>query len=211
MKDSLKQNIKSSIFYDLIKYIRDRREIILWENKGKPLTLPSCLKHKTIIRHGHQFSLKILIETGTYLGETLWATRKLFDKIFSIEVDRDLFQMGKIRFAKFPHINIIHGDSGKILGNLLPQINEACLFWLDGHYSGGITGKATLETPITDELNHIFNHHIKGHVILIDDARCFNGQCGYPTISDLHNFVLHTNPNFIFKVEDDIIRIYQSP
>jgi hypothetical protein len=85
------------------------------------------------------------------------------------------------------------------------------LFWLDGHYSGGITAKGPLDTPIVKELDSILNHSVTGHVILIDDARCFVGENDYPTIDELRE-ILHTErPRWVFEVKDDIIRIHEKP
>jgi hypothetical protein len=66
-------------------------------------------------------------------------------------------------------------------------------FWLDGHYSDGITFKGDKDTPIVDELNHIsMNLDRYNEVcVLIDDVRCFDPECpyvftGYPTPAVLH-------------------------
>ena len=88
------------------------------------------------------------------------------------------------------------------------KINERAIFWLDGHYSDGITAKGDLNTPILKELEAILSHNIKDHIILIDDARCFVGKDDYPTIEQLKNFVYKRNNNLKFEIEYDIIRIY---
>jgi len=107
------------------------------------------------------------------------------------------------------NITIIHGDSGEVLGEVLAHINQPCLFWLDGHYSGGITVKGELETPIRRELSHIFRHSIAGcHVIIIDDARGFTGEYDYPTIEELRDISRLAGFDS-FEVKNDIIRIHK--
>ena len=86
---------------------------------------------------------------------------------------------------------------------------EPCLFWLDGHYSAGITAKGEKETPIWEELEHICDHPIKNHVILIDDASLFVGKNDYPNLDSLQKFVESRFPDNIFEVRDDMIRIYK--
>ena len=54
-----------------------------------------------------------------------------------------------------PHVTIFQGDSATVLPKLLATIQEPCLFWLDGHYSGGITALGKSITPILDELQTI--------------------------------------------------------
>ena len=93
--------------------------------------------------------------------------------------------------------------------DLLHSISRPCLFWLDAHYCGSITAKGNSITPIIEELQHIFNHHINDHVILIDDARAFIGQNDYPTIDELKEFIYKHHQECIIEIKNDIIRIYQ--
>jgi tetratricopeptide (TPR) repeat protein len=159
--------------------------------------------------YARRFCIRTFVETGTFQGAMIRATRQSFDRIYSIELDENLYQRAKKEFSSFDHITIIHGDSSEVLPVLLAEIVEPCLFWLDAHFSGGITAKGTLLTPIKQELIHIFTHPIKDHVVLIDDARLFNGQNDYPTLEELRHLVLNRLPDGILVVEDDIIRIHK--
>jgi len=104
-------------------------------------------------------------------------------------------------------VHIHQGDSGEVLGAVIAPLEEPCLFWLDGHYSGGITALGAESTPILRELEAIAAHPIPAHVILIDDARCFTGTDGYPTIDDLGALARRLWPDCEFRVADDILRI----
>ncbi len=57
--------------------------------------------------------------------------------------------------SKMSHITLYQGDSGVLLPEIISEVSEPVLFWLDGHYSGEGTGKAVLETPIIEEVNVI--------------------------------------------------------
>ena len=94
---------------------------------------------------------------------------------------------------------------------LLHDIHEPALFWLDGHYSGGFTARGDKETPVEAELRAILAHPVKGHVILIDDARCFTGVNDYPPISAMQRWVQEANAGYTCEVDTDIIRILPSP
>ncbi len=148
-----------------------------------------------------------LVETGTYRGDMIEACKDRFNKIYSIEIDPELWRQAKERFLKYPHVNILQGDSADVLPQILQKIEGPCVFWLDGHYSGGVTGKGERETPIVSELGHIRRHN-QPDVILIDDARLFNGTHDYPEISELRGKVLELWPENVFEVSDDVIRIY---
>ena len=207
--ESIKQAIKKTIPDDVLKLRRDLEARRTWEKQGRPSPPPHIIKEELIRDYAKTFNTSILIETGTYLGDMVHAMRKTFSKIVSFELDKTLADQARERFANDNHTQIIQGDSGKLLGDYLATINEPCLFWLDGHYSGGITAKGALETPIKNELTAILSHPVDGHVILIDDARCFTGENDYPTIEDLKSFVAARKPNHQFSVEHDVIRIHK--
>ncbi len=160
----------------------------------------------TLINTASQNSINVLIETGTYFGDTPYNTKNYFDAIYSIELSDTLASFAKKRFKNDSNINIIQGDSGKIFKQLLPTIKQRIIFWLDGHYSGGVTALGDNVAPIMDELNHIINHSIKDHIILIDDARLFDGTNGYPTIDEIDSLLKET-PYGIFDINNDIIHI----
>jgi hypothetical protein len=209
MLNSIKQVIKRTIPDDVLKLRRDLEARRTWEKQGRPSPPPHIVKEELIKNYARTFNTKILIETGTYLGDMVHAMKKSFSRIISFELDHNLATQAQQRFAHDNHIEIVQGDSGKLLGEHLLTINEPCLFWLDGHYSGGITAKGALETPIKNELTAILSHKVDGHVILIDDARCFTGENDYPTLDELRNFVAAHKPNYKFSVEHDAIRIHK--
>lgn len=155
-----------------------------------------------------EFKTEVLIETGTYLGGMISAMRPRFKKIISIELSPVLSARAKLRFQRHTHIEILEGNSGTLLQIALKNISQACLFWLDGHYSSGFTAKADIETPIVEELLTVFNHPVKNHVMLIDDARLFNGTQDYPTIEEIHELVQKHRPDYDCYVLNDVIRIH---
>ena len=208
MLDSIKDIVKKTIPYEVLKLHRDRKALRSWERIGRSSPPPHIVKETLIKEYARAFNTRILVETGTYLGDMVYAMRKSFSRILSFELDQALYEQACKRFAADDHIEIIHGDSGQLLADYLTKINEPCLFWLDGHYSGGITARGELDTPIKRELEHVFAHPIGGHVILIDDARCFTGQNDYPTLEELQRYVSERTQGGQFSLEDDVIRIH---
>ncbi len=110
-------------------------------------------------------------------------------------------------FKAEKHIKLICGDSGVEIMNLMSKIDEPALFWLDAHYSGGVTAKGEIDTPIYKELHHILNAPDRGHVIIIDDARNFGSDRNYPNMEELKDFVNSKRANLEIAIEDDSIRI----
>jgi len=106
------------------------------------------------------------------------------------------------------NVELIHGDSGKELPKIVARLDAPALFWLDGHYSGGDTARGDTDTPVNEELRAIFQPGGLQHIVLIDDARCFGTQPGYPTIEQVRQLVATVRPGWQVEVAGDCIRIF---
>lgn len=179
-----------------------------WVSSGRPVPPPHIVKQRIVEGYAKEFHVNTLIETGTYLGDMVYAMRHKFNKIISIELSNDLSVAARVRFRNYSHIDILSGDSAVLLPVQVDKLSGPCLFWLDGHYSGGITAKSSTETPILTELNSIFAHRLKNHVILIDDASCFDGSHDYPTLQELQEIITTRSPCYHLSVKDDVIRLH---
>ena len=202
---------QTALFHPLRNIYRayqDQKQYRRWLKADKSIPPPHRVKQLVLKEYADHYHPRIFIETGTFLGDMVYALRQSFDQIYSIELSEELWARCNKRFAKQGHISIPHGDSGQVLPDLLSRIKAPCLFWLDGHYSAGITAKGNKETPILEELEYIFAHQIKDHTILIDDARLFTGQQGYPHLETVQDLVMKRDPSKIFEVHHDIIRIH---
>lgn len=192
----------------LIPGALDAKEIFDWKYRlNEKGAAPHPLKQKVIKQYQKKYNATIFVETGTYMGKMVDAMKNIFSKMYSIELGDELHANAVKKFAEYKHIEIVHGDSGEMMPKVLENIDDVALFWLDGHYSGGITATAELETPIKKELEAIFSHKIKNHVILIDDARMFVGSNDYPTMEELSTFVKEVRSDAHIENKEDIIRI----
>ena len=206
----MKQLLKEILYHPVSNWLsvsRKKKELIEWERNGRPAPAPHIIKQLTISWFAEKFGLGILVETGTYYGDMVEAMKGEFSQIYSIELSKELYQDAKKRFEGEDSIEIIHGDSGIELGNLIGRINQPALFWLDGHYSAGDTAKGDKDTPIFEELGHIFNRTHSGDVVIIDDARLFGTDPAYPSIEELSDFIKAKRSDVNIEVEDDSIRI----
>jgi len=211
MKRLLKEAIKKNYFPRKLKYIVERkihdRDIAKWERCGKPIPPPHIVKQRTLKYYAEKFNLNLFVETGTYYGDMVEAMKDNFQQIYSIELSEKLYELAKIRFNAEKNIILIQGDSGTALRNLINKIEQPTLFWLDGHYSGGVTAKSDQNTPILQELSHIFNAKVLPHVVIIDDAYSFETDPSYPNINKLVDFIKSNRPNTNIEIKDNIIRI----
>lgn len=206
-KQLLKKILPSSLLFK-IKLLKLSNQIQQWQDKqyGLPFPISEHAKQLTIEYYQRKYAYSTFIETGTYLGEMVNAQKKNFSKIISIELDKSLHLKAVKRFASYPNIIILQGDSSNVLPEIINDLNEPAIFWLDGHFSNGITAKGDKECPIIEELDAIFKGKNLNHVLLIDDARLFIGKKDYPTLEFLKEYVFSKNPQYSFKVIDDIIR-----
>jgi hypothetical protein len=92
---------------------------------------------------------------------------------------------------------------------VLRTIDAPTLFWLDAGYYGwaGAVGEIG---RLAAELDVILRHHVRGHVILIDDARGLDGRNGALTVDELKRYIAAEFPDRAIEVKHDIVRITPS-
>ena len=183
-----------------------RRIALQWRLAGKPVPPPHIVKQHIVLGYQRRHRLRTFVETGTYTGEMIAAVRRRFDRAISIELDRALYEAACRRFAGDPGVHLLHGDSGALLPHMLAGLNEPAMFWLDGHYMGAGTGRGAVDSPLVEEMRGLLAHPVRGHVVLIDDARLCVGTDGYPTVDELRTMITGARPGTSFGIDADIIR-----
>jgi hypothetical protein len=207
-KKKLKHRFHRTLIGNVLEGYRIKKKYKWWLGKGNSAPVSDAIKQRTIKTFAQKYEIRVFVETGTYLGDMVAAVSGDFDRIYSIELNEDLFNHAAKKFAGYDPVTILHGDSFQVMPEILRQVDVPCLFWLDGHYSS-VNAEKEKKTSILEELKQICAHPIKNHVILIDDARLFTGKNDYPTIEFLKAFVKSTLPNYEFDAHNDIIRIYK--
>lgn len=207
MKTIIKHNLSRLGILPKLDLIRRLPEIARWIQAGCTGIAPPPVKRMVLSAYLKRYGLTQFIETGTHLGDTLaYIAQQKSVYATSIELDEAYYRAATHRFNRYPNVTILQGDSGKLLPELLQQLQTPALFWLDGHYSGGDTGKGELDTPVSAELEAILDSPVKGHVVLIDDARCFDGTQSYPHLDRLLETV-RSKETYHIEVSTDIIRL----
>lgn len=197
----------------VIRMIRYARRLLMGAPK-KPI-LPSYHEKRAFIeRISNQFGTSIMIETGTFLGDTVDFFKDKFEEVYSIELSVELAEKAQKRFAAQNNVKIIQGNSGEVLVDITRKLSKPALFWLDGHYSSEFfvngefikTAKADKDTPIESELSTLMAADLP-HLILIDDARLFVGAGDYPSIERIRSIIANSKYNYQLTVDTDIISI----
>ena len=176
-----------------------------WILRGRPQRSPHLLKQRVVRAYGEKYGLKTLVETGTYYGEMVAAMQSRFERIYSIEFVPELAERATKKFARYPHIRILCGDSRVELPKVLALLSAPALFWLDAGYYGWV-GKQGDQQRLSAELEMILSHPFR-HIILLDDARGLTGRDGIPSVGDVKAYVERKFPTRQVEVEYDIMRV----
>lgn len=110
------------------------------------------------------------------MGDTTALLARRARMVHSIEPEPKLCARAKARFAATPNVEIHGGISEEVLPGILARLEGDVCFWLDGHYSAGVTFKGPKDTPIAEELAAIeaAAPRLGRIVVLVDDIRCFD-------------------------------------
>lgn len=145
------------------------------------------------------------IETGTYQGETTFAFEPLFKQIYTIEIKREFYEIVKSKYIG-NKINFLLGDSSEVFKTLLPTIETPSIFFLDGHWSAGDTGRGLKDCPLFEELQLIHDTFLPNAIIIIDDCRLFG--CGPNTSGEICNWEDITITEVVKILGDRIDKTY---
>ncbi|MDF3032120.1 MAG: hypothetical protein K0R03_2678 [Moraxellaceae bacterium] len=145
-----------------------------WARREFAAPSPHFIKQQVLLRN--RLPNATWVETGTYMGDTTHVLSGVAQMVYSIEPEPKLFARADQRFRGTANVKILNGTSESVFPELIPKLAGDVCFWLDGHYSAGLTFKGAQDTPIVDELKVIGENLAKMNraVVLVDDIRCFN-------------------------------------
>jgi hypothetical protein len=207
---NLKMIVRNSYPY---RVLRLWQGFVAWGIRAYAAPSPHVIKQTVLLRNA--LPNATWIETGTYLGQTTKELSKNSVFVYSIEPEPTLYSNAAAYFKSYPNVEILNGLSEEVFPSLLPKLSGDINFWLDGHYSAGITHKGPQDTPILDELAYISKNlnHFGKVCVMIDDIRCFNPELdefsSYPTLNVL---VEWANQNSLsWNIEHDIFIAKSKP
>ena len=197
--------LKIGLYYSL-NFYWNIFNIFRWIQFGCKLNAPHPIKMMIIKSYLDEFNINTFVETGTFMGDTLGFIAETGCNCISIELSEEFYKNALKRFKSQSNVHLIYGDSGEQLARFISDLKSPAIFWLDGHYSAGNTAIGEEHTPISKEVKAVLAHPVKEHVILIDDARCFDGTNNYPYLDELLLFI-RQDGNYEAEVSTDIIRL----
>jgi hypothetical protein len=175
--------------------LRTPHWLFQWQNRvaslrsfdGGVAAVPSELaKHRHLLRLIKQHELPVFIESGTYLGDTTAFLSPHVRRAVTIEIDDRLHSIATRRLARYPNVEVIHGDARDHIPRLVSDVPDPCLIWLDGHCSGEGTGKGGESEPAVDIIEILARTEIaSGTTIVVDDLRLFGTDPEWPSLERL--------------------------
>jgi len=144
---------------------------------------------------------KVFIEAGTYFGITADRCSKIFDQVYTIELNETLARNATAFLSARENVNVIKGDALKVLPELLEgnRIQNA-LIYLDGHVCGPTTSSGDFPEPAVEELKSLSFHKEKINAIVIDDFRSFGVEKNFPEKSALIKAAEDNFPSDLFHI-----------
>lgn len=120
-------------------------------------------------------NIEVFVETGTNYGNTIFSLFHHFRELHTIEIQESIYRKAAYTAESnnIQNIQFYLGDSATVLPEILKKIFDPVIFFLDGHFSQGDTGRGSSDTPLLDELKNINDCHNKNSIIIIDDYRMF--------------------------------------
>lgn len=205
----LRESIQRSRLGPVLRSCISHLQTPLWRMRGSQPPAPPHAKRAIIVEEVRRTGVRVFVETGTFRGDTVARMAKFVPRVISIELDDTLHACAVERFAGDTNVEVLRGDSASLLPGIVAELDTPALFWLDGHFSGGVTAFGGAMTPIMEELAAVLASPV-AHSVLIDDARLFDGTDGYPKLEDVRSFCAELEPSMTWTVADDIIRVMPS-
>jgi hypothetical protein len=149
---------------------------------------------------------------------------EISEEVTTIEASKELFDASKEKFFNQKKINLLFGDSGRLMKSVLDQYIEEdktnINFFLDAHFSGGKTYSSGISGPILNELKAISERlpSLNQVTIFVDDFRLFcNSSKSKLNESDLEVYPdaeylvrYAANNNLSWTVEHDLFIMQNS-
>lgn len=176
---------------------------------GRPSVGPTAAAKRRhlaylLTERGHH----IFVEAGTYRGATTAYFAKRAGRVISVELHDGLFAAARKRFARYPNVTLLNGDSLVEVPKAVAACESPPLVFLDGHFSGPGTAKGQLVEPAELTLGRLAKVAPPGTTIVVDDLRLFgSGRPGFPQLDAVTAAARSAFPHSVIRAGLDSIVI----
>lgn len=152
--------------------------------------------------------LQRAVETGTFRGVTARRLASIFPSVVTIELSEELHRTAETVLSDLPGVRALQGHSTTRLHDVHDPAVPT-LFYLDGHWSGGITEGADDQCPVLAEIAAIGTGS-PDDCIIVDDARLFTSAPPpphnveqWPTLLAIFDAIRRSHPEHLVTLLND--------
>jgi hypothetical protein len=129
---------------------------------------------------------RTVLESGTFMGDTVEYFMAHAARIISVEVEPKLFADAQRKFEGVANVELVLGDALHVIPEIVAQLDDPPLIWLDGHFSEGVTGSGDEIEPAASILARLGAVGAPaGTTIVVDDLRLFGLHPDFPGLDEL--------------------------
>lgn len=160
-----------------------------------------------------RLALTRAVETGTFRGVTARALAGVFPTVVTIELAAELHARAVTSLSDLSGVTALQGHSAQRLGEIA-DAGTPTLYFLDGHWSGGMTEGVNDECPVLEEIEAIGSGH-PDDCLIVDDARLFTSAPApphraeqWPTLIELFDAIRARRPeHHVTLLDDQVIAV----
>lgn len=138
----------------------------------------------------------------------------MYRHVHTIEPSSKCLSIARERIGGSANVTFYNGTSEEHFENACAAVDGDVCFWLDGHYSAGITFQGESNTPILHELTTLekFLPFYSSVVVLVDDIRCSHlDSYHYPSLNYYVEWANRNNLNWIIELDSFIAKTRNLP
>jgi hypothetical protein len=129
---------------------------------------------------------RTMLESGTFMGDTVEYFMPHAARVISVEVEPTLFAAAQRKFEGVANVELILGDALHLVPQIVDELDDPPLIWLDGHFSEGVTGSGEEIEPAASILARLGAVRTPaGTTIVVDDLRLFGAHPDFPGLDEL--------------------------
>jgi GT2 family glycosyltransferase len=129
---------------------------------------------------------RTVLESGTFMGDTVEYFMPHAARIISVEVEPKLFADAQRKFEGVANVELVLGDALHVIPEIIARLDDPPLVWLDGHFSEGVTGSGDEIEPAASILARLGAVGTpKGTTLVVDDLRLFGQHPDFPGLDEL--------------------------
>ncbi len=159
--------------------------------------------------------LRAAVETGTYQGYSARVLAEIFATVHTIELSPELAATARETLRDVENVTVHQGSSTDLLGSIVRSATGPHFYWLDGHWSGGLTAGAENECPVIEEIGIIDGgEYAADSAILVDDARLFllpppppHDREQWPPLTELVDALREKHDRYVTVLEDVVVAV----